>query len=159
MSSLKYSVVAVALALLVSPLVQAQDQSTPSGDGRRGQREGKADGTQGRGQMMNADARVQQLDRALTLTADQKTQVKAIYSKVEEDMRAQTRDGGGDQQANRAKLRDTMLSTRDQVRALLTDEQKIKFDAMPQAGAQRGRGSDGKGSDGSEQKVRGKKKE
>ncbi len=106
---------------------------------------------------MNADARVQQLDRALTLSADQKTEIKAIYSKVEEGMRAQTRDGG-DQQANRAKLRDTMQSTRDQVRALLTDEQKSKFDAMPQAGGQRGRGSDGKGSDGAEQKGRGKKK-
>lgn len=153
MSSLKYFLVTVVLALLVSPFVQAQDQTTPPGEGRRGQREGKID----RGQMMNADARVKQLDRALTLSADQKTEIKAIYSKVEEGMRAQTRDGG-DQQVNRAKLRDTMQSTRDQVRALLTDEQKSKFDAMPQAGGQRGRGSDGKGSDGAEQKGRGKKK-
>ena len=107
---------------------------------------------------MNADARVQQLDRALTLTADQKTQIKGIYAKAEEDMRALMRDGGGDQQANRAKLRDSMQSTRDQVRALLTDEQKTKFDAMPAAGGQRGRGAEGKGSDGAEPKGRGKKK-
>jgi protein CpxP len=158
MSTLKYSVVAVALALLASPLIQAQDQTNPRGEGRRGQREGKADGTQGRGQMMNADARVQQLDRALTLSADQKTQIKGIYAKAEEDLRALTRDGGGDQQANRAKLRDMMQSTRDQVRAHLTDEQKTKFDAMPQAAAQRGRGADGKGSDGAASKGRGKKK-
>ena len=158
MNALKSKVVAVALALLVSPLVQAQDQTTPSGEGRRGQRDGKTEGAQGRGQMMNADARLQQLDRALTLSADQKTQIKAIYAKAEEEMRSLTRDRSGDQQANRAKLRDAMQSTRDQVRALLTDEQKAKFDAMPQVGGQRGRGAEGKGSDGSESKGRGKKK-
>lgn len=155
---LNYSVAAVALALLVSPLIQAQDQTNPRGEGRRGQREGKAEGTQGRGQVMNADARVKQLDRALTLSAEQKTQIKGIYAKAEEATRVLTRDGGGDQQANRAKLRDTMQSTRDQVRALLTDQQKTKFDAMPQSGAQRDRGADGKGSDGAEPKRRGKKK-
>jgi len=107
---------------------------------------------------MNADARMKQLDRALTLSTDQKTEIKAIYSKAEEGMRAQTQDGGGDQKANRAKLRDTMQSTRDQVRAVLTDEQRTKFDAMPQAGGQRGRGAEGKGSGSGEQKGRGKKK-
>jgi Spy/CpxP family protein refolding chaperone len=158
MNSLKPKVVAVVLALLALPLVQAQDQTSPSGDSRRGQREGKTDGAPGRGQLMNADARLQQLDRALTLSADQKTQIKAIYAKAEEDMRSMMRDRSGDQQANRAKLRDAMQSTRDQVRVVLTDEQKTKFDAMPQAGAQRGRGGEGRASDGTESKGRGKKK-
>jgi periplasmic protein CpxP/Spy len=111
--------------------------------------------------MMTAEARVQQLDEALTLTADQKTKVTAIYAKAQEDMRAMMRDGGGDQQANREKMMESMRTTRDQVRALLTDEQKAKFDAMPQRGGRgEGRGREGApgGGAGDGQQNRGKKK-
>jgi len=156
MKTLNTSVALLSLGLLVSPWAQAQDQSkesanAPRGEGRRG-----ADGAQGRGQMMNAEARVKQLDEVVSLTADQKTKITAIYTKAQDDMRAMMRDGGGEQQANREKMMESMRATRDQVRAVLTDEQKTKFDAMPQRGRGEGRGRDAAPGGGSEN--RGKKK-
>ena len=85
--------------------------------------------------MMSPDARVEQLDKALSLTSDQKTKVKEIYAKSQESMRSAVRGGGGDRQAAREKMMEMMRSTRDQVRAVLTDEQQKKFDALPQRGA------------------------
>jgi len=156
MKTLNTSVALLSLGLLVSPWAQAQDQSkesanAPRGEGRRG-----ADGAQGRGQMMNAEARVKQLDEVVSLTADQKTKITTIYTKAQDDMRAMMRDGGGEQQANREKMMESMRATRDQVRAVLTDEQKTKFDAMPQRGRGEGRGRDAAPGGGSEN--RGKKK-
>lgn len=118
--------------------VQAQDQKAPS-EGRRG-KGGQEQG--GRGQMMSPEARVEQLDKALTLTEEQKTKIKDIYTKAGEEMRAAMKDGGGDRDAARTKMMERMRATRDQVRALLTDEQKKKFDEMPQRGGgdQGGRG-------------------
>jgi Spy/CpxP family protein refolding chaperone len=107
--------------------VQAQDQKAPS-EGRRGK-----DG-QGRGQMMSPEARVEQLDKALSLTDEQKTKIKDIYTKAGEEMRAAMKEGGGDREAMRGKMMERMKATQDQVRALLTDEQKKKFDEMPQRG-------------------------
>lgn len=163
MKTLNYSIALLSLGLLVSPFAQAQDQAKEKSNASRGEgRRGGGDGAQGRGQMMTAEARVKQLDEALTLTADQKTKITAIYTKMQDDMRAMMRDGGGDQQANREKMMESMRATRDQVRALLTDEQKAKFDAMPQRGGRgEGRGArdgaSGNG-DGDGQQNRGKKK-
>lgn len=106
---------------------------------------------------MNPEARVKQLDEVVSLTEEQKTKITAIYTKAQEDMRAMMRDGGGDQQASREKMMESMRATRDQVRALLTEEQKAKFDAMPQRGRGEGRGRDG-GAGGEGQENRGKKK-
>ncbi len=158
MKTLNYSAAVLSLGLLGAPLAQAQDQTKdkanpPREEGRRG-----GDGAQGRGQMMNPEARVKQLDEAVSLTAEQKTKITAIYTKAQEDMRAAMRDGGGDQQANREKMMASMQATRDQVRAVLTDEQKTKFDAMPQRGGRgEGRGRDG-GTSGDGQQNRGQKK-
>jgi Spy/CpxP family protein refolding chaperone len=120
----------VAIGALFVAGMQAQDQNTPPSDGQRGK------GGRGRGgQMMSPEARVEQLDKALTLTDDQKTKIKDIYTKAADDMRAAMKDANGDREAARAKMMDMMKATRDQVRALLTDEQKKKFDEMPQRGA------------------------
>lgn len=100
--------------------------------------------------MMSPEARVEQLDKAVSLTAEQKTKITEIYTKAQEDMRAAMRGGGGgDREAMREKMMDAMRKTREQVRALLTDEQKTKFDAMPQRGGgdQGGRGRGKRGGD------------
>ena len=122
--------------------VQAQDQKAPS-EGRRG-RGGQEQG--GRGQMPSPEARVEQLDKALSLTDEQKTKIKEIYTKAGEEMRAAMKEGGGDREAARGKMMERMRATRDQVRAVLTDEQKKKFDEMPQRGGgdQGGRSRGGK---------------
>ncbi|HXE07839.1 MAG TPA: hypothetical protein VN612_08085 [Acidobacteriaceae bacterium] len=93
----------------------------------------------GGGMRMTSDQRVERLDAAVTLTADQKTKVKAIYDadqKKMEDMRtAQDPD-------MMTKMRAMREDENKQIRALLTPEQQTKFDAMPQG---RGRGGMGGG--------------
>lgn len=135
----------LALSVMITPAIQAQAESRARGEGRRG---GASEGgqSQGRG-MMSPEARVEQLDRALTLTADQKKKITAIYAKSAEEMRAAMQGGGGDRDAAREKMTKIMQASREQVRALLTDEQKKKFDEIS---AQRGgsRGGDGQRSRG-----------
>ena len=91
----------------------------------------------GGGMRMTSDQRVERLDTAVTLTADQKTKVKAIYDadmkKMQDLMQAQDPDMRTKMQAMRA-------DENKQIRALLTPEQQTKFDAMPQ-----GRGPGGGG--------------
>jgi len=85
--------------------------------------------------MMSAEERVAQLDKALSLTDEQKTKIKDIYAKAGEQMREAFRGGGGgDREAARSKMMEAMRKTREDVRALLTDEQKKKFDELPQRG-------------------------
>jgi protein CpxP len=93
----------------------------------------------GRG-MMTSDQRVDALDKAVTLTPDQKTKVKAIYdadAKKMADLRA----------SQDPDMRNKMMAMRTdentQIKALLTDDQKTKFDAMVAAQAARMRGGQG----------------
>src|SRR3954468_24086468 len=110
-----------AFGAFLTAAVQAQDSTTPPSEGRRG----KGGKTQGGGQTMSPEARVERLDKALTLTADQKAQITKIYAKAQEDMRSAMRDGGagGDREAARKKMMEKMQATRDEVRGVLTDEQ------------------------------------
>jgi Spy/CpxP family protein refolding chaperone len=96
----------------------------------------------GRMQMSPAD-RVAAIDKAVTLTDDQKTKITAIYTadmkKRQDLMQAQDPDMRTKMQAMRA-------DENTQIKALLTDDQKPKFDAylasMPQG---RGGGGGGQG--------------
>lgn len=109
-------------------------------------------GQQGGRGMGSPDGIVSRLDEALTLTADQKTKIHAIYSKVQEDVRAlapaDRREKGMElrQQANK------------DVRALLTPEQQQKFDSMPAMARGGGGGGKGPGGPGGGQGGGGKKK-
>jgi protein CpxP len=100
-----------------------------------------AQGGGGGGMRMTSDQRVAAIDKAVTLTDDQKTKIKAIYEadmKKMQDLRA----------AQDPDMRTKMMAMRTdenaQIKALLTDDQKPKFDAylasMPQ-----GRGGGGGG--------------
>ena len=99
-----------------------------------------AQGGGGGGMRMTADQRVAAVDKAVTLTDDQKVKVKAIYEadmkKMQDMMAAQDPD-------MRTKMTAMRADENTQIKALLTDEQKPKYDAylasMPQRG-QRGAG-------------------
>ena len=75
--------------------------------------------------------RLKKLDEKLQLTADQKAQVQAIWSKAEEQGRALRDDKTIAHEDRRAKMGDLLKSTHDQVRTILTPEQQKTFDAMP----------------------------
>jgi Spy/CpxP family protein refolding chaperone len=84
---------------------------------------------------MTPEARVAAIDKAVTLTDDQKTKITAIYTadqKKMQDLRdAQDPDMMTKMQAMRA-------DENNQIKALLTDEQKPKFDAYLASQPQRG---------------------
>ena len=96
----------------------------------------------GGGMRMSTADRVAALDKAVTLTDDQKTKITAIYDadqkKMADMMQAQDPDMRTKMQAMRA-------DENKQIRALLTPDQQTKFDAMPQRGGGRGPGGGGMG--------------
>ena len=95
----------------------------------------------GGGMRMTPEARVAAIDKAVTLTDDQKTKITAMYTADMKKMMA-LRD------AQDPDMRSKMMAMRadenTQIKALLTDDQRPKFDAyvasMPQ-----GRGPGGGG--------------
>lgn len=76
---------------------------------------------------------MKQLDEKLSLTADQKAQINAIWDKAEQDARAARDDAAATaKEERRAKMREGMKAVREQVRGVLTPEQQKVFDTMPQ---------------------------
>jgi periplasmic protein CpxP/Spy len=103
-----------------------------------------AQGGGGRG--MTPEAQQAQLDamtKAVGLTADQVTQVKAINADTMKQM-MDIRGSGEDMSTARPKMMAARTAAQAKIKALLTDEQKPKYDAylasMPQ-----GRGGGGGG--------------
>ena len=115
-----------------TPFVRAQDESAPSAE--KGERKGPK-GEKGQRGGMNPEAFIARIDQALGgLTDEQKTKIKDIIAKTREQMQALP------QEERREKGRELMRAQGGSIRAVLTDEQKAKFDEMPQ-----GRGAGGEG--------------
>ncbi len=91
----------------------------------------------GGGMRMTPEARVEAIDKAVTLTPDQKTKITAIYTtdqkKMQDLMAAQDPD-------MRTKMTAMRADESTQIKALLTDDQKPKFDAYVAAQPRRGGG-------------------
>jgi len=134
----RYAMRAGAVAMCSAALctVPMMAQGGPGGGG------GGQGGGGGRMQM-TPDMQVANLDKAVTLTDDQKPKVLAIYTaeaKARQDMMtAQDPD-------MRTKFMAMRTKDRADIRALLTPDQQTKFDAMPQGG--RGGGGGGQGGPG-----------
>jgi hypothetical protein len=103
-----------------------------------------AQGGGGRGMMMTPDQQTDALDKAVTLTPDQKTKVLAMYTadaKKMADLRA------SQDPDMRTKMMAMRTDEQTQIKALLTDDQKTKYDAylasMPQRGGRGGGGGAG----------------
>jgi hypothetical protein len=67
------------------------------------------------------------LFKDITLTPAQQVKADSISAKYREQMQA-LRNGGGDQQEMRAKRTELMEKQRDELKAILTDDQKKVFD-------------------------------
>jgi Spy/CpxP family protein refolding chaperone len=93
--------------------------------------------------MMTSDQRVAAVDKAVTLTDDQKIKIKAIYEAGQKKM-ADLRDSGEDFSTLMPKMQAIRADENVQIKALLTDEQKPKFDAYL-ASLPQGRGPGGGG--------------
>ena len=99
--------------------VQAPATDAPAeATGKKGARDG--------GRM--AEERLKELDKTLSLTAEQKQKIKDIYAKEGGELKALSPE------ERRSKGREALKAVHDQVRAVLTPEQQTKFDAMPKPG-------------------------
>jgi Spy/CpxP family protein refolding chaperone len=73
---------------------------------------------------------VEFLTKKLNLTPDQVTQVKAIEDDSRKQMMALREDTSIAGADKRAKMMDIHKAAQDKIRALLTDDQKTKYDAL-----------------------------
>jgi Spy/CpxP family protein refolding chaperone len=106
MKKVRLAMITVAMFLGISTVARAQE---PQG---------------GRGNRPNMSA---MLFKDITLTAAQQSKVDSIDAKYREQMQA-LRNGGGDPQEMRQKRGELMGKQRDELKALLTDDQKKVFD-------------------------------
>lgn len=112
MKRIQFVVVAAMLAVGSATVVQAQ--SAPPAQTQGGQRGG-------RGRMM------EMLMQGITLSADQQKQYDAVVAKYRDQMQAAMTDANGDRDAARAKMRELMSKESDEIKAILTDDQKATF--------------------------------
>jgi len=73
---------------------------------------------------------LEMLTKRLDLTGDQQTQVKAIQEDAGKQMMALRNDTSLSQDDRRSKMMDIRKSSQDKIRAILTDDQKTKYDAL-----------------------------
>ena len=83
---------------------------------------------QPQGQRQSGGRGMGMLMQGITLTAEQQTKVDTINAKYATERRTIMQDESLDQDTRRAKGRELMDKQRDELKALLTDEQKKVFD-------------------------------
>ena len=81
---------------------------------------------------MSPDDRLKRMTKEFNLTADQQSKIKPILVDEQKKMEDLRNDSSGDRQAMRGKMMQIRQDTNDQVRALLDDKQKEKFDKQEQ---------------------------
>lgn len=134
MKTLKYLLLLLAFATPAALL--AQDNPPPAG---------------GPGQMAHhmpsVDDQLNHLSSKLNLTDDQKTQIKPILQDQQDQMAALMSNNSASREETHAKMRDIHEKSNAKIRAILTDDQKAKFDKMQSE--RRGRMGHGGGDQGS----------
>ena len=106
MKTVRLAIMTVAMFLGITTVARAQEPQGP------------------RGNRPNMSA---MLFKDITLTPAQQSKVDSIEAKYRDQMQA-LRNGGGDQQEMRQKRGELMGKQRDELKALLTDDQKKVFD-------------------------------
>jgi Spy/CpxP family protein refolding chaperone len=79
---------------------------------------------------MDGERRLAMLTKKLNLTPDQVTQVKAIDADSMTQAKAVQDDTSIAKADKHAKMMDIHKASQDKIRAILTDDQKTKYDAM-----------------------------
>jgi len=105
--------------------------------------QGGGGGGMGGGRGMNTQQQLDRMTEALTLTADQQTAIKAILDQSMKDNMALRQDTSLSDDDRMAKMRSIRESQTAKIKAVLTDDQKTKYDAMMAAQRQRGPGGGG----------------
>lgn len=88
----------------------------------------------GQPQRMSAEDRTKKLTEQLTLNQDQAKKVLAIYKRSEEDIRKIFESADGDRESMRETMRAHREKVNKEIEALLTAEQKTKFEEIKKQG-------------------------
>ncbi|MGA9529162.1 MAG: hypothetical protein WBS24_13700 [Terriglobales bacterium] len=80
--------------------------------------------------MPTVDEQLDNLSQKLNLTDGQKPQVKTILQDQRDQMKKFMDGSSGPSEENRSKMRELHEAAAAKIRAILTDEQKTKFDKM-----------------------------
>ena len=108
----------------------AQDQAPPPAPEPQEQ-SGGVQGQMRRGPM-DPDAQAAAMQRRLSLSDDQVTQIKPILADRQQQVMALRDDTSMAQADKMAKMRSIMQDSDDKIKALLNDDQKVKYEAMEQ---------------------------
>lgn len=81
---------------------------------------------------MDPDRELQHLTRELNLSSDQQSQIKPLLVDQQQKMQALFQDESLAQEDRHAKAKSISDDTHSKIEALLTDEQKPKYEAMQQ---------------------------
>ena len=115
----------VLLAVGTSYTALAQDNPPPPPQGQ-----GQAGPPQGRGMRMDPDRQLAHLTQELNLTADQQTQIKPMLVDRQQKMQALMENQSLSQDDRRQQAHTIMQSSNKNIKSVLNDDQKQKFDAM-----------------------------
>jgi Spy/CpxP family protein refolding chaperone len=118
MTKLKYAVLMLALFVPVALLAQGGGPGGPGGGEPGGRR------------VPSVDEQLDHLSQKLNLTDAQKPQIKTILQDQRDRMKQVMDSSTGPREENRSKMREIHEAAADKIRAVLTDEQKAKFDKM-----------------------------
>jgi periplasmic protein CpxP/Spy len=85
-----------------------------------------------RGQMINPDQQLEHLTKALNLTSDQQAQIKPILTNQQQQMMQLHQDQSLSREDKMAKGKSLHEDTTSKIEAVLTPDQKQKYEAMQQ---------------------------
>jgi periplasmic protein CpxP/Spy len=118
--------------VLAVPMVATGAPAAPYQGGGYGGGQGGGQGGGGRRGPMSPDDQLKRMTKDFDLTADQQAKIKPILVDAQKKMDDVRNDSSGDRQTMRQKMMQIRQDTNDQVRALLDDKQKEKFDKQEQ---------------------------
>ena len=124
------------LALGITGAALAQDTPPPPPD--QSQPGPPAEGRGGRGMRMDPNRQLERMTRELSLTSDQQEKIKPLLLERQQKMQALFQDQSVSQEDRRAQMRTIMEGSNNSIKAILTDDQKQKFEAMQQQRMRRG---------------------
>jgi Spy/CpxP family protein refolding chaperone len=102
------------------------------------------------GNMMDPDQRLSHMTKRYKLTADQQSQIKPILQDEQQQMQAMRSDTSTSRDDKRAKMQSMHQASTQKIEAVLTDEQKQKFEADQQKMQERRAGHTHGGANGPE---------
>jgi Spy/CpxP family protein refolding chaperone len=123
----------------------AQEQGQGGGQGQ-----GQGGGRGGRGGF-SPEAQLDRMSKELNLTDDQKTKIKPILEDGRKQMEALRDDTASSRDDKIAKMQEIRKGQDEKIKAVLTDEQKKKFDEMRKQGPGGRRGEGHEGHEGGDQ--------